>query len=207
MEIVQGFTKSIGVKYTLVYSDFYNIIRDLLGKDVVRKESEVSLTGNYAIKGDMIATGFTILPWRKSVLLFSKPTFPSQVLLVARADSRFVPIKGSSDLLQDIRETKSMIGKNSLLVMERTCLDPANYGLKGIGIDLRSYTKSTNLNEIVPALLNGEDRARAGSAPVLRRHWQLGPPTARPVERMSSIWSRSRRAGSLSRTSISNSAR
>ncbi|MBK8114466.1 MAG: hypothetical protein IPK44_07990 [Candidatus Accumulibacter sp.] len=38
--------------------------------------------------------------------------------------------------------------------MERTCLDPANYGLKGTGIDLRAYTKSTNLNEMIPALLN-----------------------------------------------------
>lgn len=47
-----------------------------------------------------------------------------------------------------------MIGKKSLLVMERTCLDPANYGLKGTGIDLRAYTRSTNLNEMIPALLN-----------------------------------------------------
>ena len=40
--------------------------------------------------------------------------------------------------------------------MERTCLDPANYGLKSAGVDLKTYTKSTNLNEMVPALLNGE---------------------------------------------------
>ncbi|MCX7180162.1 MAG: transporter substrate-binding domain-containing protein, partial [Proteobacteria bacterium] len=37
--------------------------------------------------------------------------------------------------------------------MERTCLDPANYGLKGKGIDLRAYSASTNLNEMIPALL------------------------------------------------------
>ncbi len=40
--------------------------------------------------------------------------------------------------------------------MERTCLDPANYGLEGKGIDLRAYTKSTNHNEMVPALLKGD---------------------------------------------------
>jgi glutamine transport system substrate-binding protein len=156
VELTQGFAKHIGVKYTLVYSDFYNVIRDLLGKDVVRKGDEVKLTGNFPVKGDMIATGFTVLPWREAVLLYSKPTFPSQVLLVARADSRLQPIKGTPNLDSDIRETKGMIGKNSLLVMERTCLDPANYGLKGTGIDLRSYNKSTNLNEMVPALLNKE---------------------------------------------------
>jgi len=48
-----------------------------------------------------------------------------------------------------------MIGKKSLLVMENTCLDPAAYGLKGKGLDLRPYTKNTNINEMVPAMLDG----------------------------------------------------
>jgi ABC-type amino acid transport substrate-binding protein len=156
VELVQGFAQHIGVKYTLVYSDFYNVIRDLLGKDVVRKGDEVTLSGDYPVKGDMIATGFTILPWREKVLLYSAPTFPSQVLLVARSDSNFTPIRGSADLLHDITETKAILGRKSLLVMEKTCLDPANYGLKGKGIDLKMYSKSSNLNEMVPALLNGE---------------------------------------------------
>jgi len=156
VELVQGFARHIGVRYQLVYSDFYTVIRDLLGKDVVRKGSEVTLEGNYPVKGDMIATGFTVLPWRQAVLLYSQPTDPSQVLLVARAQSPITPIKGSPDLARDIQETKALIGKNSLLVMERTCLDPANYGLKGVGIDLKSYARSTNLNEMVPALLNHE---------------------------------------------------
>lgn len=156
VELAQGFAKHIGVKYTLVYTDFYNVIRDLLGKDVVRKGDKVTLDGDHPIKGDMIATGFTVLPWREAVVLYSKPTFPSQVLLVARAESSFTPIKGSKELAKDIVETKEIIGKNSLLVMERTCLDPANYGLKGSGVDLKAYTKSTNLNEMIPALLNKE---------------------------------------------------
>ena len=140
----------------MVYSDFYNIIRDLLGKDVVRKGEIVSLTGNFPVKGDLIATGFTVLPWRQAVLLYSEPTFPSQVLLIAPANSPIKPIKGSQSLASDIQETKALIGKNSLLAMERTCLDPANYGLKKSGIDLHLYTQSTNLNEMVPALLNNE---------------------------------------------------
>jgi ABC-type amino acid transport substrate-binding protein len=156
VELVQGFARHIGVKYTLVYSDFYNVIRDLLGQDVVRDGAKVSLAGSFAVTGDMIATGFTVLPWRQAVLLYSEPTFPSQVLLVAPAESPLQPIKGSSDLRADIGETKALIGTKSLLVMERTCLDPATYGLKGVGIDLKAYTKSTNLNEMVPALLNKE---------------------------------------------------
>lgn len=156
VELVKGFASHIGVKYTLVYSDFYSVIRDLLGKDVVRSGDQVSLEGDFPVKGDMIATGFTMLPWREKILLYSAPVFPSQVLLVARSDSQLSPIKGSDNLSNDIAETKALIGKSSLLGMERTCIDPANYGLKGKGLDLRAYTKSSNLNEIVPALLNQE---------------------------------------------------
>lgn len=156
VDLVKGFAKHIGVKYQLVYSDFYNVIRDLLGKNAVRKGDEVILEGDYPVKGDIIATGFTVLPWRERVLLYSEPTFPSQVLLISRADSPYQPIRESGSLEKDIQQTKSMIGKKSLLVMERTCLDPANYGLKGMGIDLRAYNRSTNLNEMVPALLNKE---------------------------------------------------
>ncbi|MCX7178939.1 MAG: ABC transporter substrate-binding protein, partial [Proteobacteria bacterium] len=120
VELVKGFAKHIGVKYQLVYTDFYNVIRDLLGKNVVRKDDEVSLEGDFPILGDLISTGFTVLPWREKVLLYSEPTFPSQVLLIARADAPYKPIKESGNIDQDIQETKKMIGNKSLLVMERT---------------------------------------------------------------------------------------
>jgi ABC-type amino acid transport substrate-binding protein len=156
VELIQGFAKRIGVRYRLVPTDFYYAIRDLLGKNVVRRGDDASLEGNFPVKGDLIAAGFTVLPWREKVLLFSAPTFPSQVLLVARADSPVKPIAGSDEIAKDIAETKSLIGKKSLLVMEKTCLDPANYGLQGQGIDLRAYARSSNLNDMVPALINGE---------------------------------------------------
>lgn len=156
VELIEGFARHIGVRHTLVPTDFYSVMRDLLGQDVVRNGEQVSLQGRYPVRGDVIATGFTVLPWREKVLLYSAPTFPSQVLLVARADSPLQPIKGSDDLAVDIVQTKALIARRSLLVMERTCLDPANYGLKGKGLDLRAYTRSSNLNEMVPALLNGD---------------------------------------------------
>ena len=153
-ELIQGYAKFLDVDYTLVYSDFYSVFRDLLGKNVVRAGDSVTLEGDFPIKGDMIATGFTVLPWREQVLLYFEPTFPSQVMLIARADSPIQPIQGSEDLLQDNQETKALIGAQSLLIMEKTCLDPANYGMKGQGIELCAYTKSSNINEMVPALLN-----------------------------------------------------
>jgi len=156
VELVQGFARHLGVRYTLVQSDFYTVVRDLLGKDVSRKGNDIELVGNFPVRGDIIATGFTKLAWREKIMLFSQPTFPSQVWLMARADSPLVPVKESGNLARDIEATKALIGGKSLLVMEKTCLDPAGYGLKGVGIDLKAYTKSTNLNEMVPALLNGE---------------------------------------------------
>jgi hypothetical protein len=156
VELMQGFAKRIGVSYKLVYSDFYSVIRDPLGKDVVRKNGEVTLTGDYPVKGDVISTGFTMLPWREAILLYSDPVLPSQVLLVAPAESELQPIKDGADLAADIAEARKIIGSRSVLVMERTCLDPTNYGLVNVGLDLKSYNKSTNLNEMVPAMLNKE---------------------------------------------------
>jgi len=156
VELVQGFARHLGVKYSLVQSNFYDIIRDLLGRDVVRKGADVSLAGSYPVRGDMIATGFTVLPWREKVLLYSAPTFPSQVILVARAESAHKPVPPGASLGAEIAKTRRVLGRNSLLVMERTCLDPANYDLKGKGIDLKAYTLNTNLDEMVPALLRGD---------------------------------------------------
>lgn len=156
VDIVKDFAAGLGVRYVQVPSDFYSVARDLLGQDVVRDGDDARLTGAYPQRGDVIASGFTILPWRAKIMLFSDPTFPSQVWLVARADSAHRPIKGGAALADDIAETKAMIGTASLLVMEKTCLDPANYGLTGRGLDLRAYTRSANPNEMTPALLNGE---------------------------------------------------
>jgi len=76
--------------------------------------------------------------------------------LVAPAESDLKPIEANGDVAADIKKTREAIGSKSVLVMERTCLDPANYGLLNVGIDLKTYNKSSNLNEMVPAMLNKE---------------------------------------------------
>jgi hypothetical protein len=35
-------------------------------------------------RGDMIATGMTVLPWPQQVVAFSRPTFPTQIWLIDR---------------------------------------------------------------------------------------------------------------------------
>ena len=122
---MQGFARHLGVRHTLVYSDFYSVIRDLLGKEVVRDGDRVTLAGNFPVTGDVIATGFTVLPWRQAVLLYSEPTFPSQVLLVAPARSPLEPIKEGRDLADEIQQTKSLIGR------EKPSGDEANLSRPG----------------------------------------------------------------------------
>lgn len=156
VELMKGFAKHIGVRYQLVYSDFYNVTEDLLGQKVKVNSGVVTLEGSRPVRGDVISTGFTRLPWREQILLFSAPVFPSQVVLIAPARSDLRPIAPGRSLQEDIKNTKALIGKRSVLVMERTCLDPTNYGLRGVGVELRAYTKSTNINEMVPAMLNSE---------------------------------------------------
>lgn len=62
VELTQGFARHLGVEYRLVYSDFYSVIRDLLGKNVVHRDGSVTLEGDFPVAGDMIASGFTVLP-------------------------------------------------------------------------------------------------------------------------------------------------
>jgi ABC-type amino acid transport substrate-binding protein len=108
------------------------------------------------VRGDLIANGLTMLPWRQKLIEYSTPTFPTGVWLIARAEGRSMPIKASGDRGRDIQATKARLRDGSVLVMEATCLDPALYGLKNKGLDLRYYTRSTNLNEMVPAILNDD---------------------------------------------------
>ena len=142
VEIMQGFAKRLGVRYKLVYSDFYNVIRDLLGKDVVRRDGHASLTGEFPIKGDVVATGF----YGPSVATGDSDLFRTDVSVAGSAcralGFMIHPIQEGATLSMDIANTKQLIGSRSLLVVERTCLDPANSGLTGVGVDLKAYARA-----------------------------------------------------------------
>lgn len=152
VELVQRFARHLGVKYEFVESDWDRVFGDLTGR-------QISPGGDKAlqampIRGDLIANGLTVIPWRQKLVDYSDPTFPSAVWLIARADSKTTPIADSGSRQRDISATKAKIGRTSLLVKEGTCLDPSLYNLTGKGLDLRNYTRSSNPNELVPAILN-----------------------------------------------------
>ncbi|MFZ4438304.1 MAG: transporter substrate-binding domain-containing protein [Syntrophales bacterium] len=150
--LMQQFAADIGVKYEYVMTDWGTVVQDLIGKKVKVTGAEVEFLEEVPIKGDLIANGFTILPWREKVVMFSDHTFPSQVWLVARADSKIKPIKPTGDIKKDIAATKALMKGVSVLTLENTCLAPALYKLAETGANI--IAAKGQLNEMAPALLN-----------------------------------------------------
>lgn len=159
VEIIQRFARHLGVKYQYVATDWKRGLGDLTGKKIEPQGGKLKVVGKVPVRGDLIANGLTMLPSRRALIDYSVPTFPSGVWLVARAEAPMKPIAGSGNLSDDIRQTKAKLSATSLLVMEATCLDPNLYNLADKGYDLRYYTRSTNLNEMVPAILNRDAEA------------------------------------------------
>ena len=155
VEIVQLFARHLGVRYEYVPTTWVDVIGDLTGKQF-RFKPTLQEIGTRPVRGDIIANGLTILPLRQKLIDFSEPTFPSAVWLLSRPDSAARPITPSGDREQDIKTTKATLKLGTTLVMDNSCLDPTLYDLEGKGYKLKRFTGSTNLNDIVPAMLKRE---------------------------------------------------
>ena len=154
VELMQMFAKSQGVRYEYVQTSWDTVLEDLVGTQVRAKGGEVERLAAVPVRGDLIANGFTILPWRQKVVEFSEPTFPSQIWLVARADSGLRPIRPSGRIEADIAQVKALLRGRKVLALKKTCLDPELYALDATGAQVICF--NGNLNELAPAVLNGE---------------------------------------------------
>jgi ABC-type amino acid transport substrate-binding protein len=154
VELIQAFAKSLGVRYEYVETDWGAVLPDLTGRAVKMANGHAELQGNVPVKGDLVANGFTMLPWRQEVVNFSPPTFPSQIWLVARADSKVRPIEPTGDIHKDIELTRALMKSRTVLTLQKTCLDASLYNLSAVGAKVVAF--KGKLNELAPALLNGE---------------------------------------------------
>jgi ABC-type amino acid transport substrate-binding protein len=154
VELIRAFAASLGVRYEYVQSDWGEVIGDLTGRKVKSKGDDYEVVGEVPIRGDVIANGMTVIPWRAKVVGFADPTFPTQVWLVSRADLPVSPIVPSAVLDKDIQATKAVMTKRTLLGKSDTCLDPDLYDIKATGAKVALF-KGT-LNELAPAVINGE---------------------------------------------------
>ncbi|MEI6213535.1 MAG: transporter substrate-binding domain-containing protein [Desulfuromonadales bacterium] len=153
-ELTKLFAKSLGVKYEFVQSDWGPLVQDLIGKKVKVVSGKAELLEDAPVRGDIIANGFTIIPWRQQIVNFSTPTFPNQIWLVARTDSPIKPIKPTKNIEKDIELTKALMKDRSVLTLEKTCLDPALYNLVATGAKIINF--QGKLNEITVAMINKE---------------------------------------------------
>lgn len=154
VELMQAFAKHLGVRYEYVRTDWPDIIGDLTGHKVKSQGDSVSVVGQVPIRGDVIANGMTVIPWRTKVVAFGAATFPTQVWLVSRADLPVSPIKPTAVLEKDIAATKALMPKRTLLGKVNTCLDPDLYDIKATGARVSLF--SGTLNELAPAVISGE---------------------------------------------------
>jgi ABC-type amino acid transport substrate-binding protein len=104
LELAQLFARRLGVRYEFVETDWPRVLPDLTGRKVSAAAPDPRLAAAAPVRGDLVATGLTILPWRQRAATFSTPLFPTQVWVVARADSKVRPIAGSGDVQRDIAE-------------------------------------------------------------------------------------------------------
>jgi len=154
VELVRLFAQHIGVRYEFVQTSWGSVFADLTGKIVKPKGDDIEITGEAPVKGDIVASGMSVLPWRKKIVKFSTPTFPTQVWLVTRADSPLQPIQPVGDVEKDIAAVKALLKGYRALGKANTCLDPSLYRLEEAGSLVKFFEGS--LNEMVPAVLTGE---------------------------------------------------
>lgn len=152
-DLIREFARELGVCYVYVRSSWKTVLSDLSGHEFTVQGDDVRVTGTAPVKGDLIANGLTILPWRRKLIDYSTPVFPSGVWLIARGDSDLHPIKPSGDLEKDILQVKSLLIGRRLLCMPGTCLDPGLYGLDRVGATL--VPLPLKMNEFAPAVING----------------------------------------------------
>jgi ABC-type amino acid transport substrate-binding protein len=150
VELIQAFAKHLGVKYIFVKSTWKDIIPDLTGKIIKVSGDTVSITGKCSKKGDLISTGFTVLPWREKIVSFSSRTFPSGIWLISAMNSQLTPIKPSGSITSDIEMVKKNLQGISVLGLKGSCLAPGLYGLEKTGAKIHYFPPDHNLDEMIP---------------------------------------------------------
>ncbi len=155
MELMQMFCKYLGVQYEFVESRWPDVLSDLVGRVVRPKGDDIELLGKRPVKGDVIATGFTILPWRKKIVDFSIPTFPTGIWLIARANLPIQPITPTGIIEKDIEATKSLLKNLSVLTLKDSCLDAELYHLEKTGAQIKLFPINRDLKEMIPSVMAG----------------------------------------------------
>jgi len=188
IEMMQLFAAHLGVTYRYIETTRINAIPDLIGVEVAVEGGEVLFGDSVPIKGDIVANGMTILPWRRAAVAYSTPTFPNQIWLLTTRSANLRPIVPSGNLAEDIGMVKNMLKGVSILGKKETCVDFSLYGIAETGAVPIEYPG--NLNKLVPALLSGKAEAVLLAVPdafVALEKWPGQVIVVGPVSEMQSM--------------------
>ncbi len=152
-QIIKLYCERIGVRYRYVKTDWDNVIGDLSGKKIELRGGTVKITGEIPVKGDIIGNGLTEIPWRKEVIDYSIPYFPSAIWVIARSDSSLQPIRPSSDVNKDAEATRSLLKGRNVLGIRNTCVDLKLYDLSEVK---PLYKEGVTLNDLAAVVIKGE---------------------------------------------------
>ena len=153
VELMKAFAKHLGVKYQFIETTWKDAVPDLTGKIIKVHGDKITVIGHKKRKGDIIATGFTVLPWREKIVLFSEQTFPSGIWLIARNDSLLKPIKPTGDITKDIDLVKKKLRGMSVLGLKGSCLAPNLYGIQKTGAHIKFFPADQDLDEMIPSVI------------------------------------------------------
>lgn len=172
VDMMKLFAAHLGVRYEYVETDWDMVFPDLIGRKIKVAGSNVEFGEAVPVRGDVIANGLTVIPWRTKVVRYSTPTFPTQIWLVVRSDSPIRPIEPSGDLNKDIAAVRTLLRDRAVLGKASTCLDPTLYDIAATGARSRLFDGS--LNDIAGAMMQGEAEATLLDVPdafVALRKW------------------------------------
>jgi ABC-type amino acid transport substrate-binding protein len=154
VELVRRFADWLGVRYEFVETSWAQALSDLTGRRISPASPRLEDAAPAPVRGDVLACGVTILPWRERVAAFSTPVFPTQVWLVARAGSSLAPIVPSGSLHADIEAVRALLRGRMVIGVPGTCLDPSLYALGRTRI--RYLHRDARLDEVAPMLIQGD---------------------------------------------------
>jgi len=111
VDLVRRFAEHLGVRYSFVQADWSVLFPWLTGRRFRVLGDRVEDLGPEEVRGDLAACGITVLAWRKELADFSRPTFPTQVWLVARSESTLKPITPSGDTAADLPMLRAALAR------------------------------------------------------------------------------------------------
>jgi len=166
VELMQAFAEYLGVEYKFVGSTWKDIVSDLSGREFNVVGTAVNVIGSRQKKGNVISTGFTVLPWREKIVSFSDQTFPSGIWLVSRSDSSLKPIKPTGNIGADIQLVKNELHGVTVLGLKASCLAPSQYGLGMTGAKIKYFPPENDLDGMIPSVISKNADATLIDVPV-----------------------------------------